>query len=120
MTLPERAIRRPIATLMLLVSLAVWLTVRQEVDELLDETLQASAEVLGRLLSVGDAAVLARAGSALESQAQHDEHFAWQLIGAGGAVLLRSSRAPAQAWLPLPFCIPRSVNAPNPPPPSPR
>jgi signal transduction histidine kinase len=95
----------------LLVSLAVWLTVRQEVDELLDETLQASAEVLGRLLSAGDADSLARAGAALEHEARNHEHFAWQLVGAGGAVLLRSSRAPQQAWLPLP--TPGFVDAPS-------
>ena len=95
----------------LLVSLAVWLAVRQEVDELLDETLQASAEVLGRLLSVGDAQALEHAGAALERSARADEHFAWQLVGDGGAVLLRSSRAPQRAWLPLP--TPGFVDAPS-------
>ena len=47
----------------LLVSLGVWLAVRDEVDELLDDTLQGSAEVLGRLLSVGDAQALAGAAA---------------------------------------------------------
>jgi hypothetical protein len=37
----------------LLTSVGVWLSVSEEVDELLDETLQASADVLGRLLSSG-------------------------------------------------------------------
>lgn len=83
----------------LLVSAAVWLTVRQEVDELLDETLQASAEVLGRLLSVGDPALLQQVAS---DPARPHEHFAWQLVGPGGQVLLRSDRAPAKPWLPLP------------------
>ena len=86
----------------LLVSASVWLTVQHEVDELLDETLAASAEVLGRLLSVGDPAVLAGAGSLATADATAREHFAWQLVGPGGALLLRSARAPAQAWLPLP------------------
>lgn len=83
----------------LLVSAAVWLTVRQEVDELLDETLQASAEVLGRLLSAGDPALLQQVAS---DPTRPHEHFAWQLVGPGGQVLLRSDRAPAQPWLPLP------------------
>ena len=69
----------------LLVSASVWLTVQHEVDELLDETLAASAEVLGRLLSVGDPAVLAGAGSLATADATAREHFAWQLVGPGGA-----------------------------------
>jgi len=41
------------------VSLAVWFVVSEEVDELLDETLQSSAEVLGRLLVIGGRDALA-------------------------------------------------------------
>lgn len=83
------------------VSLAVWLAVSEEVDELLDETLQASAEVLGRLLVVGEGAAVVPAVGATEAAAGQ-EHFAWQLLGPQGGVLLRSARAPAQAFLPLP------------------
>ncbi|MFO1328482.1 MAG: HAMP domain-containing sensor histidine kinase [Rubrivivax sp.] len=78
----------------LLMALAVWLAVRQEVDELLDETLQASAEVLGALLASGPTA------TPPASPAQ-GEHFAWQLVGPGGTVLLRSARAPDKPWQPL-------------------
>lgn len=86
----------------LLASVAVWLTVSDEVDELLDETLSASAEVLGRLLDSRDAAAAAvLASSPAPPFARHD-HFGWQLVGPGGLVLLRSAQAPAQPWLPLP------------------
>ncbi len=88
----------------LLVSLGVWLAVREEVDELLDDTLQASAEVLGRLLSVGDAQALAGAAAvaAAPGSPGNHQHFAWQLVGPGGRLLLHSARAPQQPWLPLP------------------
>ncbi len=83
------------------VSAAVWLAVTSEVDELLDETLQAAAPVLGRLLSLADGADLTEAAAAIGEGAGQHEHFAWQLVGPGG-LLLRSARAPAQPWLPLP------------------
>ncbi|MFT3816982.1 MAG: HAMP domain-containing sensor histidine kinase [Rubrivivax sp.] len=88
----------------LLVSLGVWLVVRDEVGELLDDTLQASAEVLGKLLSVGDAQVLAGAAAvtSVPSAEGSHQHFAWQLVGPGGQLLVRSARAPQQPWLPLP------------------
>ena len=83
------------------VSAAVWLAVTSEVDELFDETLQAAAPVLGRLLSLADGADLTEAAAAIGEGAGQHEHFAWQLVGPGG-LLLRSARAPAQPWLPLP------------------
>jgi two-component system OmpR family sensor kinase len=83
------------------VSAAVWLAVKSEVDELLDETLLASAQVLGRLLSLGDGADITEAAAAIGDRTGHHEHFAWQLVGSGG-VLLRSARAPLQPLLPLP------------------
>lgn len=84
------------------VSAAVWLAVTSEVDELLDETLQAAAPVLGRLLSLADGADLTEAAAAIGEGAGQHEHFAWQLVGPGG-LLLRSARAPALPWLPLPL-----------------
>lgn len=87
----------------LLVSVVVWLAVRHEVDELLDETLQASAEVLGRLLSVDRLNPKDPAPEVSDPVAGRHEHYAWQLIGPGGQVLLRSARAPQQAWLSLPL-----------------
>jgi signal transduction histidine kinase len=109
MTAPLPSIRARLTQLLvavalawgLLVSVGVWLAVRQEVDELLDETLQASAEVLGRLVSVGDAAALARVAPAVSSRSARNDHFAWQLVGPGGELLLRSARAPVRPWLPL-------------------
>ena len=83
------------------VSAAVWLAVTSEVDELLDETLQASAEVLGRLLTLSDGAQLSEAAAAVGDRRGHHEHFAWQLVDPSG-VLLRSARAPELPWLPLP------------------
>ena len=85
----------------LLTSAGVWLSVSEEVDELLDETLQASADVLGRLLSTGGGAAVAQLGAASAPFARRD-HFAWQLVGPQGQVLLRSDKAPEQPWLPLP------------------
>lgn len=90
----------------LAIAAAVWLAVRSEVDELLDETLQASAEVLGGLLAAGERDALPEVHAAAPG-----EHFAWQLVGPGGVVLLRSARAPQQAWLPLP--TPGFVDAPS-------
>ena len=70
------------------VAAAVWLAARHEVDELLDDTLRASAEVLGAMLS-GTAAVPPPA-------AQASGRFAWQVVDAGGGVTARSAQAPAQ------------------------
>ncbi|MBL8331727.1 MAG: sensor histidine kinase, partial [Rubrivivax sp.] len=84
-----------------LVALAIGVSVRSEVDELLDETLQASAEVLGRLLAQGDATAL-RDAMDKPLAPGGEEHFAWQLVGRGGELLLRSPRAPAEPLLPLP------------------
>jgi signal transduction histidine kinase len=73
----------------LAVAAAVWWAVRHEVDELLDETLQASAGALLPLLSSG-----ATMTAALPASGE----FAWQLVGPGAQVLRRSLRAPAEAW----------------------
>jgi signal transduction histidine kinase len=80
----------------LLASLAVWLVVRQEVDELLDEALQDSADVIAELLGASpeSTAGLPRVIAASSEGA----HFAWQLVDAQGEVLLRSELAPAEAW----------------------
>ena len=86
----------------LLASAAVWLAVREEVDELLDETLASSAEVLAALLGSDESAHRAATGPTINPVLARNEHFAWQLVGPGGTVLLRSARAPLQPWLPLP------------------
>lgn len=81
------------------VSVAVWAALQHEVDELLDETLQASAEVLAELLDAAESAPLPvqRAAAVFKGG---DEHFAWQIVGAR-RVLMRSTRAPEQPLLPL-------------------
>lgn len=80
----------------LLASVAVWVAVRQEVKELLDETLQDSADVLAELL---EAAALTGTGPPrVITASQGGSHFAWQLVDAQGRLLLRSKRAPAEPW----------------------
>lgn len=81
---------------------AVWLAVRHEVVELLDDALQATAEGLVGTLAVdaeggagpGGGRAAAGTGSAAASG-----RYAWQLVEHGRAtrVLLSSSRAPAEA-----------------------
>jgi signal transduction histidine kinase len=82
------------------VAVAVWLAARHEVDELLDDTLVSSAQVLGALLRDGTAlsggAVLAPA------PALRNEHFAWQVVDGRGALLQRSSEAPAEPLMAAP------------------
>ncbi|MDH0867421.1 sensor histidine kinase [Mitsuaria sp. GD03876] len=77
----------------LLAGVSVWLVVQEEVDELLDETLQASSQVLGQLL---------RQNQAMPTEiADSDDlstHFAWQLVGPDGRLLHRSPLAPVKAW----------------------
>jgi signal transduction histidine kinase len=93
------SIRRRLSRAMLIGSLivglvmcgAVWWVVQQEVDELLDDTLRASAEVLSSLLARGDALpVTGIAGS--------DERFAWQVVDASNRVLQRSAPAPERPF----------------------
>ena len=76
-----------------LAGVSVWLVVQEEVDELLDETLQASSQVLGQLL---------RQSRAMPAEiADSDDlstHFAWQLVGPDGALLHRSPLAPVKPW----------------------
>ena len=78
---------------------AVWLAVRQEVDELLDDTLQAAAEgLVGRCWRPQPAAASAVPAPATPaSGAAPGGRYAWQLVAhnGGAQVLRRSSRAPA-------------------------
>ncbi|MBX3602463.1 MAG: HAMP domain-containing histidine kinase [Rubrivivax sp.] len=74
------------------VGLAIWLAATHEVDELLDDTLASSAELLVAVLREhGDAE-----GTPLPDAAIR--RFAWQLVDADGRVRLRSPRAPQAAW----------------------
>src|SRR5690606_5464550 len=83
------------------VAAAIALTVPHEVDELLDDTLQSSAEVLAILLSPAhEASHAGRSDLAdapprvLDDALLPEDRFAWQVVNAGGLVVLRSSLAP--------------------------
>ena len=84
------------------ISLAVWLAAREETNELLDDSLEAAAEVLVRLLGpLADQAAptLADAPELLGVDGQPiPRRFAWQLVGADARVLLRSPGAPDTPW----------------------
>lgn len=80
---------------------SMWWVLAQETDELLDETLQASAEVLGRLVVLP-----AALGSEQRLAGPNTQrYFAWQLVDASGAnpvLLHRSANAPDTPLLPTP------------------
>jgi two-component system OmpR family sensor kinase len=77
----------------LAVSAVIWGSVRHEVDELLDNTLQESAEILYGLLSFNATQLPLSGGGALPAP-PHEEHLVWQIISPGHEVALRSHRAP--------------------------
>jgi len=83
-----RALGQASLFLGLAVACAVWVALKVELDELLDDSLQSTAEVLRLLLPARDADAL----HTLEGR------FAWQVVSAGGRVLQRSAEAPVQAW----------------------
>lgn len=72
--------------------LAIWLAAAHEVDELLDETLLASAELMTTLVAGHDETVPRPVGG------EAIEHFAWQLVSADGRLLRRSALAPPAPW----------------------
>ena len=83
----------------LAVMLAVWLTVSHEVNELLDESLEAAATMLVTDLPVNAAAT----GRATPAATAHDnKRFAWQLVSPDGALLRRSAQAPSVAYSAVP------------------
>ena len=75
------------------VSAAVGLVVQREVDALLDNALQESAEVLLGLMTI-NAAQLPLAGGGAMPAPLHDEQLVWQIVSARNQVVLRSHRAP--------------------------
>jgi two-component system OmpR family sensor kinase len=77
------------------VAVAAIFTVRHAVDELLDNTLQESAEILYGLIQSGHQKLAVSDGGSLPAPV-HDEHLVWQVVDAGGRVVWRSHRAPAQ------------------------
>lgn len=85
-------------------ALAVWLAVREETDELLDDTLQATAEVLAGPLQDRLAADMAGDPRVENTAAQGSRRFVWQLVrhGAAAQVLRRSVASPATPLLATP------------------
>lgn len=77
----------------LAVGAAVWLAASHEVDELLDDGLQSSAELLAAITVAGPAPA-----GAEPPAASPIGRFAWQVVARDGTLLMRSPRAPAQAW----------------------
>jgi signal transduction histidine kinase len=78
----------------LVVAVAAIFTVRHAVDELLDNTLQESAEILYGLIQSGHQKLAISDGGSLPAPV-HDEHLVWQVVDAHGRVVWRSHRAPA-------------------------
>jgi signal transduction histidine kinase len=70
------------------VSGAVWLALQYELHELLDETLQTTAEALSVLLPHGDARTVHEV----------EGNFVWQVVAPDGRVLQRSTQAPQQPF----------------------
>lgn len=83
----------------LVVSSVVWLSVEHAVDELLDNTLQESAEILYGLMAFNASHLPLQGGDALPAPA-HDEHLVWQVVDASHKVKLRSHRAPTHPIVP--------------------
>ncbi|WP_431047856.1 sensor histidine kinase [Roseateles sp. L2-2] len=82
-----------------LAGVLVWAVVQEEVDELLDETMQASSQVLGQLLRDRPPE-----GGAAADEDDLSTHFSWQLVRGDGSLLFRSPLAPSSPWqLPVGF-----------------
>ena len=87
----------------LAVGAAVWLAAAREVDELLDDGLQSSAELIAAIaVNVDHLPAPEASGAALPAGGGATERFAWQVVARDGTVALRSSRAPATQWLATP------------------
>jgi signal transduction histidine kinase len=81
------------------VSVVLWVVVRHEVDELMDNTLQESAEILAGLLRFRDD-FGAKLASGVLPQTPHDERLVWQLVDERNQVLIKSHIAPAAPLAP--------------------
>lgn len=80
------------------VGFAVWLASTQEVDELLDDALQSSSELLGLLVSQDSGESNPVSATVQPPGPDTVERFAWQLVAADGTLIMRSARAPAKPW----------------------
>jgi two-component system OmpR family sensor kinase len=83
---------------LLAVFLAMAFGVRHEVDELLDDAIQASANVLYGTL-VQNQAELLHAGTVPQPAGEQQESLAWQLVDRQQRVLMRSHNAPVAPLL---------------------
>ena len=87
----------------LAVGAAVWLAATREVDELLDDGLRSSAELMAAIAAnVDHLPAPETSGAAAPAGATVQEHFAWQVVARDGTVAMRSPRAPATPWLATP------------------
>ncbi len=77
------------------VSVVLWLAVRHEVDELLDNTLQESAEILYGLISFNVDLLPLQGGGSMPAPS-HIEQTVWQIVDSKNSVLLRSHQAPTR------------------------
>lgn len=111
MTRPVPSIRTRLANALaawavvwgLAVGAAVWLAATREVDELLDDGLQSSAELLAAIaVNVDHLPAHEPSSAALPAAISAPERFAWQVVVRDGRVVLHSSRAPATPWLATP------------------
>lgn len=76
------------------VAAALWVTTGAEVDELLDDSLRSSAELLGSMVvgrfdPVGGTPIVVR-----DAPGGRGDRFAWQVVDAAGRVAIRSVFAP--------------------------
>ncbi len=83
---------------LLAVFLAMAFGIRHEVDDLLDDALQESAQVLYGTLVLHGSDLHLESGSSLPAP-PHDERLVWQIVQDGPRVLLRSHKAPAAPLL---------------------
>lgn len=74
---------------------SLWWVIDHEIEELLDETLVESAEIIAGLLAY-DAAALRLDDSDTRAlpAAEHSERLIWQITNSAGRIALRSHRAP--------------------------
>ena len=87
----------------LAVGAAVWLAATREVDELLDDGLRSSAELMAAFTINAQALpTVGMIGPAPAVAGGAGERFAWQVVTRDGSVALRSSLAPATPWLATP------------------
>jgi len=104
---PPPSLRHELARILTLTSLGwlaavflvVGLSVRHEVDDLLDNTLQESAEMLYGMLVLHHHDMPRGAGVSMPAP-PHEESLVWQIVDARQQVVLRSHRAPTTPLLP--------------------